>query len=340
MASGSRTVVDYEVSQLLHAMPRRELDAEERQRLLERLLLLERLEDAKLVLQQWLNQQPHSLPLGLLMADLQRRSGALEAARQHLYPLLRLHPVNPDRLQLKLLVDLQDGLGHEALQRVTTHFAARPGGQRLDLGLLLIDLHGQLGMFDAAADVYRQLAKESDEDVRAVLALAMMYQEQGDEPKSNIGSSRHGCAGEMRADRTHLSMIWPTGGGCGQPASGPSSRVLRSLLQLHEGRVNGVRWRRGVVHRSGPLDAVDQIHRIGGIQNCAGIASWVGAEDLPFLTVLISDINLCSDRSSQQCQRDQELGRGASLHRVNVISVMLSVFKRTLDDRAHRHLER
>ena len=128
MASGSRTVVDDEVSQLLHAMPRRELDAEERQRLLERLTLLERLEDAKLVLQQWLNQQPHSLPLGLLMAELQLRSGALEAARQHLYPLLRLHPVNPERLQLKPLVDLQDGLGHEALQRVTTHFAARPGG--------------------------------------------------------------------------------------------------------------------------------------------------------------------------------------------------------------------
>jgi len=83
-SSGSRTVVDDEVSQLLQAMRRRDLDAEEQQRLLERLLLLERLDDAKLVLQQWLNQRPHSLPLGLLMADLQRQSGALEAARQNL----------------------------------------------------------------------------------------------------------------------------------------------------------------------------------------------------------------------------------------------------------------
>ena len=65
-SSGSRTVVDDEVSQLLQAMRRRDLDAEEQQRLLERLLLLERLDDAKLVLQQWLNQRPHSLPLGLL----------------------------------------------------------------------------------------------------------------------------------------------------------------------------------------------------------------------------------------------------------------------------------
>lgn len=58
MASGSRTVVNDEVSQLLHAMQRRDLEAVERKRLLERLLLLERLEDAKLVLQQWLYQQP------------------------------------------------------------------------------------------------------------------------------------------------------------------------------------------------------------------------------------------------------------------------------------------
>ena len=94
----------------------------------ERLLLLERLEDAKLVLQQWLNQQPHSLTLGLLMADLQRRSGALEAARQHLYARLRLHPLNPELLQLKVLVELQDGREYEAFQRLTTHFAARPGG--------------------------------------------------------------------------------------------------------------------------------------------------------------------------------------------------------------------
>ena len=37
-SSGSRTVVDDEVSQLLQAMRRRDLDAEEQQRLLERLL--------------------------------------------------------------------------------------------------------------------------------------------------------------------------------------------------------------------------------------------------------------------------------------------------------------
>lgn len=179
-ASGSRTVVDDEVSQLLQTMRQRDLDAEERRRLLERLLLLERLEDAKLVLQQWLTHQPHSLPLGLLMADLQRHSGGLEAARQNLDQLLRLHPLNLELLQLMVLVDLQDGQGHQALQRLTTHFAARPEGQRLELGLLLADLQRQLDRSKEAADLYEQLAKESAEAIRPVIALAMLHQDQGD----------------------------------------------------------------------------------------------------------------------------------------------------------------
>ena len=179
-ASGSRTVVDDEVSQLLQTMRQRDLDAGERRRLLERLLLLERLEDAKLVLRQWLTHQPHSLPLGLLMADLQRQSGALEAARQNLDQLLRLHPRNPELLQLMVLVDLQDGQGHKALQRLTTHFAARPEGQRLELGLLLADLQRQLDRSKEAADLYEQLAKESAEAIQPVIALAMLHLDQGD----------------------------------------------------------------------------------------------------------------------------------------------------------------
>ena len=179
-ASGSRTVVDEEVSQLLNAKQRRELNEGERERLLERLLLLDRLEDAKLLVQQWLNQQPHSLAVGLLMADLHRRSGALEAARRELEQLLRLHPSNQELLQLAVLVDLQDGRGQNALQLLQSQFAQRPEGQRLELGLLLADLQRQLGQTKAAASSYQKLAKESAEDVSAVIALAMLHQEQGD----------------------------------------------------------------------------------------------------------------------------------------------------------------
>ena len=139
-----------------------------------------RLGAAKLLLQQWLNQQPHSLPLGLLMADLHRRSGALEAARRELEQLLRLHPSNQELLQLTVLVDLQDGRGQNALQRLKAQFAQRPEGQRLELGLLLADLQRQLDQSKAAAVLYQQLAKESAEDIRALIALAMLHQEQGD----------------------------------------------------------------------------------------------------------------------------------------------------------------
>ena len=179
-ASGSRTVVDEEVSQLLNAKQRRELNEGERERLLERLLLLDRLEDAKLLVQQWLNQHPHSLPLGLLMADLHRRSGALEAARRELEQLLRLHPSHQELLLLAVLVDLQDGRGQNALQRLTARFTAQPEGQRLELGLLLADLQRHLGRSKAAAEVYQQLASESTDDISAVIALAMLHQEQGD----------------------------------------------------------------------------------------------------------------------------------------------------------------
>jgi tetratricopeptide (TPR) repeat protein len=179
-ASGSSSVVDDEVSQLLNAKQRRELNEGERERLLEQLLLLDRLEDAKLLVQQWLNQQPHSLALGLLMADLHRRSGALEAARRELEQLLRLHPSNQELLQLAVLVDLQDGRGQNALQLLQSQFAQRPEGQRLELGLLLADLQRQLGQTKAAASSYQKLAKESAEDVSAVIALAMLHQEQGD----------------------------------------------------------------------------------------------------------------------------------------------------------------
>ena len=179
-ASSSRAVAVDEVSQLLNAIQRRELNEWEREQLLEQLLRLERLEDAKLVLQQWLNKQPHSLSMGLLLADLQRRSGAFKAAREELERLLRLHPLHPELLQLNVLVDLQDGQGFQALQRLKAHFASRPEGQRLELGLLLADLNRQTGRFNDAAALYQQLAKESAEDVRSVLALAMLRQEQGD----------------------------------------------------------------------------------------------------------------------------------------------------------------
>ena len=65
-ARGSRVVVDREVSQLLEQLKQGNLDGQERQLLLERLLLLGRHSEAVLVLRPWLEQQPGSLSLRLL----------------------------------------------------------------------------------------------------------------------------------------------------------------------------------------------------------------------------------------------------------------------------------
>ena len=178
-ARGSRAVVDREVSQLLEQLKQGNLDGQERQQLLERLLLLGRYSEAVLVLQPWLDQQPGSLPLRLLMADLLRLTGDSAEATRELDQLLRLHPNNPEVLQLQVLVDLQEGRANAAIKRLSGQFSARAKGQRLELGLLLADLQRQGGQTEAAAALYMQLAAEAPKDARPLLALAMLRQEQG-----------------------------------------------------------------------------------------------------------------------------------------------------------------
>ena len=165
-ARGSRVVVDREVSQLLEQLKQGNLDGQERQLLLERLLLLGRHSEAVLVLRPWLDQQPGSLSLRLLMADLLRLTGDSAGAARELDQLVRLHPNNPEVLQLQVLVDLQQGRADAAVKRLSDQFSARPKGQRLELGLLLADLQRQGGLTEAAAALYLQLAAEAPKDAR------------------------------------------------------------------------------------------------------------------------------------------------------------------------------
>ena len=178
-ARGSRVVVDREVSQLLEQLKQGNLDGQERQQLLERLLLLGRYSEAVLVLRPWLEQQPGSLSLRLLMADLLRLTGDGAGAARELDQLLRLHPNNPEVLQLQVLVDLQQGRADAAVKRLSDQFSARAKGQRLELGLLLADLQRQGGQSETAAALYVQLAGEAPKDARPLLALAMLRQDQG-----------------------------------------------------------------------------------------------------------------------------------------------------------------
>ena len=155
------------------------LSAAERQRLLERMLALGRLKQAQQILEPWLEEQPRSLSLALLMADLRRQNKDLSGARRDLNQLLRLHPNHPRVLEQIILLDQAENRSPTALGDLNRRFKAQIKGQRIELGLLLADLQRQLGQSDQATKTYLLLAEESPEDSRSLLALAMLRQEQG-----------------------------------------------------------------------------------------------------------------------------------------------------------------
>ena len=86
----------------------------ERVLLLERLVSMERLQEAEVVLQPWLSGRSTPRELTLFKAELQRRNGQPEAARRSLQQLMRLHPDDLQVLQLMVLLDQQQGRHREA----------------------------------------------------------------------------------------------------------------------------------------------------------------------------------------------------------------------------------
>ena len=179
-ARASRLGEDQQVETLMQQLQGQEqLSAAERVLLLERLIAQERLLEAEVVLQPWLSGRSTPRELSLFKAELQRRNGHPAAARRSLQQLLRLHPNDPQVLQLLVLLDQQQGRQNEATAALTTRFQGLEPGQRLDIGLLLGDLLRQGGSPQAAHKLYRQLAEEEPTNPRPLLALALLLQEQG-----------------------------------------------------------------------------------------------------------------------------------------------------------------
>ena len=177
--TGNEIAADQQVTELLNLMHSGELSGSDHRSLLERLLSLGRLEEARRVLRPLLVEHPHQIPLALLMADLLRQTGAPETALRELDQLLSLHPNHPDVMQMRVLVDLQQGRSNEATVWLQQKFQALPAGKRTPVGLLMADLEIQQGRQGQAAVLYRQLAAETTGDERPVLALAMLRGEQG-----------------------------------------------------------------------------------------------------------------------------------------------------------------
>ena len=153
--TGNEIAADQQVTELLGRIRSGELSDSDHRWLLGRLLALGRLEEARLVLQPLLVEQPHQISLGLLMTDLLRQTGAPDMALRDLDQLLSLHPNHPGVMQMKVLVDLQQGRSREAKVWLEKKLQTFPKGKRTPVGLLMADLELQQGRQDRAADLYR-----------------------------------------------------------------------------------------------------------------------------------------------------------------------------------------
>ena len=179
-ARASRLAEDQQLGTLIQQLQGEdELSEAERMLLLERLVAQERLLEAEVVLQPWLSGRFTPRELHLFKAELQRRNGQPEAARRSLQQLMRLHPNDPQVLQLLVLLDQQQGRQSEATSALTARFKGLEAGQRMEIGLLLADLLRQGGSPQTAKTLYRQLAEEEPTNPRPLLALALLLQEQG-----------------------------------------------------------------------------------------------------------------------------------------------------------------
>ena len=174
-ALASHQAEDQQIELLMHQLQDQDNLSEA-----DRGLLLERLQEAEVVLQPWLSGRTTPRELTLFKADLQRRNGQPEAARRSLQNLLRLHPNDPQVLQLLVLLNQEQGRHRQATAELTTRFKNLEPGQRLEVGLLLADLLKQGGSDQAAMNLYGQLAREDMNDARPLLALALLRQERGD----------------------------------------------------------------------------------------------------------------------------------------------------------------
>ena len=180
-ARGHRQAEDQQVELLIKQLQdQQDLSQAERVLLLDRLVALERLQEAEVVLQPWLYGRSTPREISLFKAELQRRNGQPEAARRDLQLLLRLHPNDLQALQLLVLLDQEQGRHRQATADLTTRFKGLEPGQRLEIGLLLADLLRQGGSDQVAIKLYGQLAKENMNDARPLLALALLQQEKGD----------------------------------------------------------------------------------------------------------------------------------------------------------------
>jgi tetratricopeptide (TPR) repeat protein len=122
---------------------------------------------------------PRDWRWSVLLARAQLSQGDRQAAAITLKRLQTLHPNRLEVISLKSLLSLETGSVQPALDQVSQLFQQSAPKQRLELGLLLADLHRQDGNVKAATSTYERLIKDDPSRVEPLLALALLNRDQG-----------------------------------------------------------------------------------------------------------------------------------------------------------------
>lgn len=156
----------------------------EKERLIQLLLALEEKGQATRLLERLADQNPEHWQLRLLLAELRRDQNDRPGAEREVRQILNLSPERMEALQLRTLLQFEQGRGGEAqaqLQAALLKANATAGSPTaLPIGLLLADLLQRQKQTGAAQGLYLKLAADHPRDPRPLLALALLKQESGD----------------------------------------------------------------------------------------------------------------------------------------------------------------
>lgn len=166
----------------------------EKERLIQLLLSLEQKTQATRLLERMADQNPEQWQLRLLLAELRRDQNDRPGAEREVRQILNLSPDRMEALQLRTLLQFEQGRGGEAqaqLQAALLKANATPGSATaLPIGLLLADLLQRLKQTGAAEALYLKLAADHPRDPRPLLALALLKQESGDTKAAQAALSK------------------------------------------------------------------------------------------------------------------------------------------------------
>ncbi|MEB3260039.1 MAG: hypothetical protein VKP63_05355 [Cyanobacteriota bacterium] len=209
---------------------------EDRQRLLELLVGLDRKPEAITLLEGWADRDPQRWSLRLMLAELRRDQDDRRGAERELRQILHQRPTQIEALQLMSLVLLEQGRGAEAeaLVKAAADATGKATGKAgsLEHGLLLAELRQRRGSPAAAEATYKRLMEAYPGDQRPALGLALLRQQRGQITEALLAldqaRERGGPDAANRATLDRLAASWRLKALRQSPKAGVSSPAVPS----------------------------------------------------------------------------------------------------------------